>query len=229
VNRVAIIVAGIWAWYWLNCGAWELANSSRFGWDIHGLPAYSIAMDLLLGIALSSFACLLWFAGQNMSKTRMSKAQIMVVLPLFTFSALVSPLLLASSLRSFLQTTACVADLAGQHELAERLFAVCSGSGKSVATWQTAFRREKQYTRQLRNTAVAEVYGEQSLQMAERFYFVAINLEMTAGRNQPYPSEALDWLNRSLKIFREHVDSAGVAKTQEQIALVEASLEPGMH
>jgi hypothetical protein len=106
------------------------------------------------------------------------------------------------SMDGLTKVAACVADYSTNYELAERIIRmdISREPGKSFTTWQTHFRPENETVRNARNLAVAEVYGTDSLQMADREKFIGENILITSHYAPSRLMEASTWLKHSLKI-----------------------------
>lgn len=97
----------------------------------------------------------------------------------------------------------------GQYELAERIYRLApdlnhnkaSGRLSSMATWHSSSKREEPISLQMKNTAVATVYGSQSLQMANRYFYLGLTCGHAENNSTP---EAIYWHNQALGLYRKN-------------------------
>ncbi len=104
------------------------------------------------------------------------------------------------------------ADNAGDYEFSERWYKENPQrkSGQSMGIRKSSCEPESEQERQCRNIAVARVYGDNSLEMARRYYFVGFNIEMSTPGQRGYNDAAFSWFEKSYVVAQAH-DYNGVA------------------
>lgn len=103
---------------------------------------------------------------------------------------------------SFCQFTSAIsfcADNAGDYELAERWYRDNPERkpGQSMGIKKYSSVPETEHERRCRNIAVARIYGDNSLEMARRLFFVGMNIEMSTPDQRGYNDCALSWFEKS--------------------------------
>lgn len=104
------------------------------------------------------------------------------------------------------------ADNAGDYELAERWYKENPQrkSGQSMGIKKSSCVPETEHEQRCRNIAVARIYGDNSLEMARRYYFVGFNIEMSTPGQRGYNDAAFSWYEKSYVVAQAH-DYNGVA------------------
>lgn len=126
------------------------------------------------------------------------------------------------------KTIACVLSDFGQYEFAERVYRCApdldhkkvSGRCSTMATWHSSSFYEDPGMVELKNAAVAKVYGSESREMAGRYFF----LGLTFGRGpEDHDQEAIYWHTKAFSLYeRNHAVTKSV-DTLAQLAVLQHS------
>lgn len=124
---------------------------------------------------------------------------------LLVFSAFFSTIIFDNSAKAL----ACLMSDVGQYELAERIYRSApdfnqnkvSGRYSTMAAWHSSSTHEAPETLRMKNAAVAAVYGSQSRQMADRYFY--LGLTCGQGRENRDP-EAIYWHNKALSVYQQN-------------------------
>jgi len=105
------------------------------------------------------------------------------------------------------RTLAQLTDRLGNYELAERFYSMNPDRNRfqlrsSMAVWHDYYNVESVSVRNARNSAIAHVYGKDSVEMASRYYFIGCNLE--EGSKKKDPLEAADWYWKAYNLYHLH-------------------------
>jgi len=128
------------------------------------------------------------------------------------------------TLNNALKTASCCFEAGNQYELAEKIYQRVSYKGiySTLATWQTRSKKEDPQREAPRNTAIANVYGNNSLQMAERYFFVASS-RMGHDDSDLYDKIAYSWFEKAEKIYEENHAPSGEIDCLSQMVFIKDS------
>jgi hypothetical protein len=115
----------------------------------------------------------------------------------------------------------------GQYELAERVYRVApdlnqnkrSGYFNSMAAWHSSRTFEDSNTIRRKNSAVATVYGADSLEMAGRYYYLGLVFEQQGTRVDEL--QAINWHRQAFSIYKKHHSITKCVDTLTQMAIYE--------
>lgn len=120
--------------------------------------------------------------------------------------ALLSFFVAYASYYHFISAISFCADNAGAYELAEWLYRKSPDRepGQSIGISKFSNVPESEHERLCRNTAVAKIYGDNSAEIARRFFFVGTNIEMCTPEQKGYNDFAFSWFEKSYLVARAH-------------------------
>ena len=106
----------------------------------------------------------------------------------------------------FISAISLCADNAGAYELAEWLYRKSPDreAGQSMGISKFSDVPESEHERFCRNTAVAKIYGDNSAEIARRFSFVGMNIEMSTPGEKGYNDFAFSWFEKSYVVALAH-------------------------
>ncbi|MDR3617167.1 MAG: hypothetical protein P4L53_26670 [Candidatus Obscuribacterales bacterium] len=120
-----------------------------------------------------------------------------------------------------LKTAACCFEVANQYELAEEIYQRVPDKWiySTLASWQTCRKKEDPRRFAQRNIAVAHVYGSNSVQMGDRYFYIAsncLNHDDTGIDGEISHS----WLEKAKKIYEENNASSRLIDCLGQMAVI---------
>lgn len=196
------------------------SNETVFSYLLHGL-IFFLSVLLLSRIFRREETSFEKRASKELSKRYKCFALLHSIALLYSCGIL----LWASSINLFctwqfmLKPLSCVADFCGNYRLAEQFYFLDAErirSRKTYSSWGPYnVKSESAKEREARTAAVAEVYGKNSLEMANRVLFVGMNINQA----KDFPTErALPWLYHALALFKINHAANGQVKAISEIA-----------
>ena len=120
-----------------------------------------------------------------------------------------------------LKTAACCFEGIDQYELAEKIYQRVKDKGtySTLASWQTVTKTEDPRKFEPRNIAVARVYGSNSLEMADRYCFIA-NSIWDNDENGMSDEIAYSWFEKAERIYKDNNAPSKVVDCLSQMAVL---------
>lgn len=217
------------AWERIGCAQQFYADWGAGLWNLGDAGAITVAIGLA---ALCKQSARRLFAREENWKTILQHHRFFNGLRISYLLASCLTLLMLSALFSICifdnsaKALACLLSDVGQYELAERIYQSApdlnhnkaSGRYSSMATWHSSSRREEPETLRMKNAAVAAVYGTQSLQMANRYFYLGLTCGNGPENHKP---EAIYWYNKALSLYQQTHSTTKCVDAIAQMAILQ--------
>lgn len=226
---------------WLINGfayAWErFGVSAQFGSGSHvALKELSTAavVTLLLGIAIASDrAARRLYAQDRFSKMEWDRVfsqnkfleiwRPSYLLTSTTVLVLMTVFFAIAAFDNSAKALACLLSDNRQYELAERVYRLAPDLDhkktedrySTMASWHSSYTHEDPVTTNLKNAAVAKVYGSQSREMAGRYFYLGLAWSQGSDYND---EKTLYWQNKALELYKQEHAATKCMDVLEQLA-----------